>query len=121
MGDSELSGTQKDELRSTRQKTTRYAEIIFWYRIHKVRKAFSDLQQFVARNGIFLPADLKVKFAKISEMLWSAIVSMEVGHEAKDYKIQIESWKKIKEETEPLYKSIEIDIQARLQSHGRRS
>jgi hypothetical protein len=46
---------------------------------------------------------------------------MEVGHEAKDYKIQIESWKKIKEETEPLYKSIEIDIQARLQSHGRRS
>jgi hypothetical protein len=53
-------------------------------------------------------------------MLWSAVVSKEAGHEAKDYKMQGESWNKIKEETEPLYKSIETNIQARLQSHGRK-
>lgn len=35
-----------------------------------------------------------------------------------DFKIQNEGWEKIKEESEPLYKSIESEIQYRLQSHG---
>lgn len=117
---SELSETEKQEVRSSQRKGPAYYEIIFWHRLHKVRRAFGDLQQFVARNGIFFPPDLKVKFTKISDALWSALISKEVGHEAKDYKMQSEGWKKIKEETEPLYQSIETDIQARLQSHARR-
>lgn len=116
----EFTATQKEELRSSRNKVTTYQEIVFWYRLHKVKKAFADLQNFVARNGIFFPSDLREKFSKIAEMLWSAVVSKEVGHEAKNGKMQYEGWKKIKEETEPLYKSIETDIQARLQSHGRK-
>ncbi|MHB1247774.1 MAG: hypothetical protein ACYCZH_15150 [Sulfuriferula sp.] len=116
----EFTHTQKEELRSSRYKVTAYQEIIFWYRLHKVKKASADLQNFVARNGIFFPIDLKEKFSKITESLWSAVISKEVGHEAKDYNIQNEGWKKIKEETEPLYKSIETDIQVRLQSHGRK-
>ncbi|MEO7859094.1 MAG: hypothetical protein ABIU05_01420 [Nitrospirales bacterium] len=84
------------------------------------KKAIADLQNFVARNGIFFPPELKTKFARVSEMLWSAVISKEVGHEAKDYKMQNEGWKKIKEESEPLCKSIESDIQARLQSHAKR-
>ena len=116
----EFAETQKDELRSSRNKVSTYQEIVFWYRLHKVKVAFSDLQNFVARNGIFFPSELKEKFTKIAEMLWSAVVSKEVGHEAKDGKMQYEGWKKIKEDTEPLYKSIETDIQARLQYHGRK-
>ncbi len=116
----EFTDSQKDEVRSSREKNRTYQEITFWYRLHKVRKAFGELQTFVARNGIFLSPELKDKFAKMAEILWSAIVSKEVGYEAKDWKMQSEGWKKIKEETEPLYKSIEADIQARLQSHGRK-
>ena len=82
-----------------------------------MRNAFGELQTYVARNGIFLPLDLKEKFTKIAEALWSAIVSKEVGHGAKDWRMQSEG---CKEETEPLYKSIEADIRARLQSHGRK-
>lgn len=115
----EFTETQKDELRSSRNKLNIYQDIDFWYRLHKVKAAFSDLQKFVARNGIFFPSGLKEKFTKISEMLWSALVSKEVGHEANDHKMQREGWKEIKENVEPLYKSIEADIQARLQSHGR--
>jgi hypothetical protein len=86
--------------------------------LHKVKVAFGELQTFVARNGIFLPADLEEKFSKVSEMLWSAVISKEVGHEAKDWKMQREGWTEIKEKAEPLYKAIKSDIQARLQSHA---
>lgn len=82
--------------------------------------AFSDLRNFVVRNGIFFPSDLKEKFTKISELLWSALISKEVGHEAKDWNMQGKGWTEITENVEPLYKSIEADIQARLQSHGRK-
>lgn len=116
----EFTETQKDQLRVSQKKVSSYTDIVFWYRLHKVKVAFSDLQKFVARNGIFFPADLKEKFTKISDMLWSALISKEVGYEAKDNKMQREGWKEIKENVEPLYKSIEADIQARLQSHGRK-
>jgi hypothetical protein len=116
----EFTASQKDEVRMSREKSKTYQEIVFWYRLQKVRAAFGELQTYVARNGIFLPPGLKEKFTKIAEMLWSAIVSKEVGHEARDWKMQNEGWQKIKDETEPLYKSIEADIQARLQSHGRK-
>lgn len=114
----EFTESQKNEVRSSHKKGIAYRDIVFWHRLHKVKKAFGDLQRYVARNGIFLPPELEEKFSKVSEMLWSAVVSKEVGHEAKDWKMQNEGWKKIKEETEPLYKSIKNDIQTRLQSHG---
>ena len=120
-----LAGTdyttlQKDDIRNSNERSKTYQEIVFWHRLQKVKVAFSKLQSFIARNGIFLSPELKGKFSKISETLWSAIVSKEIGHEAQDWKMQNEGWEKIKKETEPLYKSIESDIQARLQSHGQK-
>ena len=116
----EFTQTQKNELRTSQNKLVSYQDIVFWYRLHKVKAAFSELRNFVARNGIFLPFELKEKFTKISELLGSALISIEIGHEAKDWKMRGKGWAKITEEVEPLYKSIEADIQARLQSHGRR-
>ncbi|PMR68275.1 hypothetical protein [Halomonas heilongjiangensis] len=116
----EFTESQKDEVRNSHDKGNTYRGIIFWHRLHKVKQAFGDLQCYVAKNGIFLPPELEEKFSNVSDKLWSAVVSKEVGHEAKDWKMQNEGWKKIKEETEPLYKSIKNDIQARLQSHGRK-
>jgi len=105
-------------LRSSRKKISTYQEIIFWYHLRKVKKAIAELQTFVARNGIYFPIELKTKFSKITDILWSAIIAKKVGHEAMDFKLQNEGWKKVKEESEPLYKSIESEIQHRLQSHG---
>lgn len=119
LSNSKFKETEKTEIRSSREKADAYKDISFWYRLQKVKVAFSDLQKFVARNGIFFPPHIKEKFTEISEMLWSAVISKEVGYEAKDYKMQNEGWKQIKDEIDPLYKSIECDIQARLQSHGR--
>jgi hypothetical protein len=116
----ELMESQKDEVRNAGDKGRTYQDIVFLHRLHKVKTAFRELQNFVARNGIFLMTELEEKFSKISEMLWSAVVSKEVGHEAKDWTMQRDGWNKIKDEIEPLYKAIKIEIQARLQSHGRK-
>ena len=118
--DTSFAESQKNEIRSAGDKGRKYQDIVFRHRLHKVKTAFGDLQTFVARNGIFLPTELEEKFSKISELLWSTLISKEVGHEAKDWKMQNEGWTKIKDEVEPLYKSIKNEIQARLQSHGRK-
>ena len=76
--------SQKQEVRNAQDKGRAYQDIAFLHRLHRVKTAFSDLQTYVARNGIFLPTDLEAKFSKIAELLWSAVVSKEVGHEAKD-------------------------------------
>lgn len=120
LASSELTISQKDEIRSATKKVDSYQKIIFWYRLHRVEKAISDLQNFVARNGIFFPNEIKLNFKKISELLWSAVISKKVGHEADDYQLQSEGWKQIKIEAEPIYKSLEEAIQNRLQSHGRK-
>ncbi len=114
----EFTESQKDEVRNSRDKGRTYQDILLWHRLYKVKAAFGDLQTYVARNGIFLPSDLEAKFSKIAELLWSAVVSKEVGHEAKDWKMQREGWTKIKEEAEPMYLDIKAHIQTRLQSHA---
>lgn len=120
LADTEFTDSQKDRIRNSHERGKTYQDLIFWYRLQKVRTSFHDFQAYVARNGIFLQLELKDKFLKMAEILSSAIVSKEVGHEAKDWKMQNEGWKRIKDETESLYKSIELDIQARLQAHGRK-
>lgn len=117
---SDFAESEKQELRESRGKVRTYQEISFWYRLHKVNGAISDLQNFVARRGIFLPLELKGKFQKITDLLRSVMISKEVGHQARDWKMENDGWAKIKEEIEPLYKSIESEIHKRLQSHGPR-
>jgi len=119
LAQSELLETQKDEIRESETKVKTYQEVIFWHRLHKVRKICFDLQSYVIRFGIFFPPELKESFDKIVEALRLAVSDKEIGHEAKDYKLQNEGWTKIKDEIQPLFKEIEEKIHARLQSHGR--
>jgi len=85
-----------------------------------VRTAIADLHNYVERNSIFMPPDLKKHFETAANELWSAMVSKQVGHQAQDWKMQNEGWDKIKKEIEPLRKKIEELIYARLQAHGGR-
>ncbi len=109
-----------NEILNAPNKGKRYQEILFWNRLNKARKAFAEFQGYVARNGIFLPSELEEKFKKISSILWSAVVSKEVGHQAQDWKMQAEGWDKVREEVDPLYLDIKIYIHQRLQSHSRK-
>lgn len=118
---SELTISQRERVASASKKTDAYIDIIFWHRLHKVHLSIAQLRDFVAANGIFQSSEMKEKFAKIVELLWSALTAKQVGFEVKDYKLQTEGWEKVKNEVEPLYKAIEIEIQLRLQSHSKRA
>jgi len=81
LAETEFTASQKEDIRKAPKRGVVFRGIEFWHRLHRVRKSFAELENFVARKGIFLPPDLEEKFSAISEMLWSAIVSKEVGHE----------------------------------------
>ena len=115
-----LFETQKDDIRQSNTKSDTYTEAIFWHRLHQVKLVCNDLHKYVVRYGIFFPPNLKEKFNKIVSELNSAVLTKEIGKEAKDYKFQNEAWTKIKEEINPLFEAIEREIHARLQSHGSR-
>ena len=116
---SELSSSQRQRVATASKRTDTYIGIIFWHRLNKVQATIAQLRDFIAANGIFLPPEMKAKFVKIVELLWSALTAKQVGVQAEDYKLQSQGWEKIKSEAEPLYKSIEAEIQSRLQSHAR--
>jgi hypothetical protein len=122
LASSELLESQKSRVRTSeaqsRDKT--YQDIIFWHRIHKAKKATADLQTYVAANGLFLPPPLKQQFSEMLPILWSTISSAEVGHEAKEYKMQNEGWKELQAKGEPLHKAIETSIEERLHAHARK-
>jgi len=111
--------TQKSDLRSSSNRDKTFQELSYWNRLGKANRAVSDIQQFVARKGIFFPFELKQNFESVVLILRSALISHEVGHgDQGGREIQREGWKRIEEEAEPLYKSIETEIQLRLRSHG---
>jgi len=113
--------TEKDKIRNSRvhQRHVAYGEIRFLYQAHDVKRSITELHTFVARNGIFFPSEINELIASMTNLLWSAIVTKEEGIEDNDHKMQGESWKKVKEEIEPLYESIKSAIQIRLQSHAK--
>ena len=113
-----LFGTQKAEIRQSSAKSQRYVEMIFWPQLHQVRMACFDLDRYVVRYGIFFPPNLKEKFNKIINELNSAVQDKAKGQEEKDFTLQNEGWKKIKDNIAPLFQAIETEIHARLQSHG---
>lgn len=115
---SELSESQKEEVRDSNNKLVTYRRIIVGYRLEKAKIAFGDLQNYVAYHGIFLEPKIKERFSDISNTLWSALVAKEIGHEHEDWELQSRGWKTLKDETDPVYREIEEMIQSRLQSHS---
>lgn len=113
--------TEKNRIRNSRvsQRHIAYGELSFLYQAYDVKQCVIDLHTFVARNGIFFPSEINGLIANMTNLLWSAINTKEIGREDHDHKMQGESWRKVKEEIEPLYESIKFAIQVRLQSHAK--
>lgn len=110
--------SQKNKILISSDKLNTYSEIIFRNQLSAVYGAIGEFQKYVARNGIFLPPILKENFGNLSKLLWSVLIEKEVGKEANDHKMEFSSFEKLKNEVEPLYKSIETEIHSRLHPHG---
>ncbi len=115
---SELLEFQKEDIRQADVKLNKYQEIIFWHRLATAQKACSNLENYIVRYGIFFPEELKEQFSKVIGELWSTLISKEIGEKVNDVKMQNEALTEVKEHIEPLRKSIENNIHARLRAHG---
>lgn len=118
MKTADLGEADKSEISNAADKDKTYIRLIFWRRLARVRKAHGELQSYIAKNAIFLPEAMKERYEKICELMWSAIVSKQVGHEHDDWKMQGQGWEKIQKEIDPLYKEIEKESRARLRAHA---
>jgi hypothetical protein len=118
--DSELLESQKARVRATgpQERDKTYQAQIFWHRMGRAKKAVGELQTYVASQGLFLSPSLKQQLSEMLPILWGALTSKEVGHEAEDWKMQSEGWKELQAKGEPLHKLIEKAIEERLHSHG---
>lgn len=81
----------------------------------------AELQKYVEANGLFLAPDLKSLFRKIVPVLHGALVDMEVGKSAEDWKMQGGASGKLAETAKPLHDAFEAAIEHWLRSHAKPS
>lgn len=117
----DLRESEKMDIRKSDNKSETYQTIIFWHRLHRVKSGIFRLQECTAKNGIFLPADLQEKLDKLTELLWSAVISKEIGREVNDKSMELDSWREMKEQTKLVYDETKVYIQQRLLSHAKSS
>lgn len=113
-----LTDVDKKKIKTATKKLDVFTDIDFWYRLHECRKTIFTYQDYVEKNGIFLPIAIKKDFMAIANLFRNTMVTKQVGHEAKDREMQRESWDTLTKEIDPLRESLEILIHARLHEHG---
>lgn len=114
----ELLDSEKQRIRDALNKNELYIEAVTNLRIHQAKKTISEFNSYVEKKSILMPPEIKSRFDQVSNLLWDALSDKEMGYESKDYKIQNEAWKQMKEKVEPLRKSIGEEINIRLHSHA---
>ena len=116
VGDSRLTDVDKQQLlsQSKGKRNAYFDERIFWYQLMDAKKACTQLHRTIQGNSIFLEPGIRKLFLQIDELMWSALISRQVGHDAKDHKLWIEASDKLGKEIHPLKADIEDSVQKRL-------
>lgn len=108
---------QIDELLDAPDKNKHFQEKIFWHRYNDAQKMFSEFYKYITRNKIFMGKELKDHFSKVADLLWESLIKRQVGEQAKDHKMIIESYKQLKENLNQIVDEIEKLMQDRLRYH----
>jgi hypothetical protein len=109
----------KARLKEVSNKNKIYQEIMFWNHIGIAKSANRELSIYLARNGIFLPDNIKSVCKEIEVSIWGALTSKEIGREANDRKMEMEGWRELESKVTPLFKVVEDHIRLRLLSHAK--
>lgn len=112
---STLADWEKAEIRVAPSKLKYYQDRRFYHELRDARNAFYEFHGYITTNSIFLSQDIKTKFLKIDDELWSAIIETETGHEARDFKMKNSSFSKLRKDVEPIKDELEALVQKRLQ------
>lgn len=114
----ELTKTQIQKIKTSKDKLKIYIDEIYWHRLNKVDSYLSNYNICVARYGIFFTDEMHEKFTAIGKQLRAAVADHSAAIEDKDHKARGEAWKKFQENTTPLLREIEANIRGRLRSYG---
>lgn len=115
-----LKDTQKDTLRTTKDKNNKYQEFHFWHFLSKAEQAVRELKQYVSRNGIFFPEQIRGSVDKMVEHLFRATALKESEHEhhKSQEKFDHKELYNLRNDIEALHKSLQHEIASHLRSHG---
>jgi len=100
--DSILYEYQKNELMQAKDKTEYYQEKKFFHDLVAVRNIYSDFHVYMQKNIIFLREELKVKFDKIDDLMWDALIRREIANETDDRKEWVKASQSMRDEVSPL-------------------
>lgn len=114
----EFSKSNKQYILDSSNRQDAYIKVLEAQKTWKAETAIRAFHNYTARNGIFLPEELRKEFDSIREVLWAASVSKSVGREATDHKMQMEGWTKLEEIAKPKFEKIRELIQARIKEHA---
>jgi hypothetical protein len=115
----EFSNATKSKIKSASKPLEVYREALSWTQFHEVKRAIADFKQFTDEQSILMSPDLKLKFDDVASKMWSAIIGKEVGHEAKDWKMQRDAGKELEKMIVPLVSEIQELIHQKLNSHSK--
>jgi DNA repair exonuclease SbcCD ATPase subunit len=104
----------REELRAAPDRNKFYQERIFWYRLRDAQTASKDFHRKIHGSSIFIEPSIRELLVKIDNLMWNAIVSRRISHEAGDVKLWSEAANRLSNDIEPLKAQIEILVQKRL-------
>jgi hypothetical protein len=111
---SDLTGQEKKFIAQSSHKNRDYLHLLEWRDINNANKLFGEFHRYLENVRIFLDPELKQKFDKIDDYIWSAWTSNMIGKDDRDTKMKLEAYKILKEKIGPLMKEIENLLQSRL-------
>jgi hypothetical protein len=104
---SQLTASQKAELKAASDKTRYYADVKAWHDLDKAIDAYNEFHTKFAKNAIFIMEPLKSKFAEVDDMLKQAIIERQVQPHKFDRASDLHS------QGRALLKALERDVQGR--------
>ncbi len=114
LGKTIFSESEKEEIRNSNDKNSKYQEFHFRYYLTEVRNSIDEFHNYLVLNKIFLSNELFVSFSQIDEIFWDAVEEREIIELSKKHLSVYPVFKKMRDKATPVVQEIEKLIQKRL-------
>jgi hypothetical protein len=111
---SALDGWQKKELKTTRDKTRYYSDAVMWQKLNDSDVAYTNFNEYLSKNGIFIPEPVKAKFAELNELLLGAFMERRLSMQFPKLPPKFDKGAILHETGPKLLKALEQEVQGRL-------
>lgn len=111
---SQLLESEREEIRNSSDKNSRYQELLFGYELHDVRNTYSEFHVYFLKNRIFLNQALAEPLTTIDNQMWDVLQKRSIGKQIDDFEKWVEASRQMREDIEPSLHLLESNIQEAL-------